>query len=179
MRHFITHVNNEELVSRFNRSNLSFKYFIVSIEDGATEKGEPAKYMVLSPTGYNDRKCFRNGEFDQSKISKTQQFMVEITDFEVESEKLTDTQKYELQKMMFENKKFTQTYVRMYKKYHSKKIDKEFLPKLELAEKLRSFFVRRKGEKWFKQYLSSIQQEYQDKKLNLELAFTQAESARQ
>jgi len=157
---YIESYDISKLEKRFNRSNLCFKYKLHSVEQIINVNMQPAISLVLSPSGYDDPKCFVDGEFHPSKVRESSKFAVEITDFEVAG-KLTKSQKRELLKLMYEKEPYSEKYFSDYRKFHKKKIDTEFQTRINYIERLRSEFIRKKGEKFYNNLLLSIKKEYE------------------
>ena len=174
MKNYIDEVNGDEFTARFNRSNLSFKYKIVGIEKIQNVKMQPAICLLLSPSGYDDPRCFVNGEFDPSKIRSSSQFPVEVTDFEVIGN-LTNAQKRELLKTMHENKPYTEEYYSAYRNYHKTKLNRELSTKLKIMQKFEASLIKSKGKKYFDQLVQSTKEEYRTRQEENQFAFTQWE----
>ena len=164
----------EKLKSRFNRSNLSFKYKLLDVDLITNVKMQPALSLQLSPSGYDDPNCFVNGEFHPSKIRESSQFTVEITDFDVVG-KLTESQKHELLKLMHEKEYYSGKYFSDYRRYHKKIIDAQYKEKIEQVVRLGPALIRAKGEKYYNNFLFSIKKEYEEELQKNEFVFTQWE----
>lgn len=174
MKYYIQNVSENDLESRFKRSNLSFKYTLLSSEVLSDTK-VPTMVMHLSPSGYDNPKCFKNGKFMPELIKPSTYFDVLVTDYDVVSDTLTDDQKRDLLKLMHENRPYSSQYFVDYRKHHIKYLNSELAKRLKVADRLRIPLTRSKGEKYYNEFVQSIKEEYRKKINDVQIAFTPAE----
>lgn len=175
MKYYIQYVEEaNDIESRFKRSNLSFKYNLLSHEFTNDTK-HPTVVMHLSPSGYDNPKCFKNGKFIPENIKPDSYFDVYVTDFEVLSENLNDEQKKDLLKLMHQNRSYTRKYYVDYRKHHIEKLRNMLAQRLRVAERLRLPLTRARGEKYYNDFVKSIKDEYNRKIEDVQITFTPAE----
>lgn len=174
MRNYIKKVDLKEFSEKYDRSSLSFKYTLQGTIEAVVGES-PIICLDFTPSGYDDPKCFKNGEFDQTLIDPNSHFIVSVSNFDVYTDKLTDTQKRELLGLMHSHKPYSQNFYNDYREYHIKKLKKEYEKRIKVAELLKTSLTRIKGAKYYNEYIKSINEEYRHKIQEIQLSFTQSE----
>ena len=174
MRNYIKKVDLKEFADKYDKSTLSFKYTLQGTME-ATVGDSPIICLDFTPSGYEDPKCFRNGEFDQTLIDPSSHFIVSVSNLDVHSDKLTDKQKRQLLELMHSYKPYSQNFYNDYREYHIKKVKKEYEKRIKVAELLKTPLTRTKGAAYYNEYIKSINEEYRNKIREISLSFTPSE----
>lgn len=163
-KYYISGVDLNRVVDRFNKNSLSFKYRLVKNPEFVIDcRHRPAILLELGPSGYNDPKCFNGNVFDPSKISKKYNFTAFVTDFDISGDELSNEDKIQLTKLIFDGYHFSQDFRKEYQKRKIDEINSLYSKKLRIVESIKNKIIKTKGKEYYDDYIRYIKDEQSHK----------------